>query len=61
MIIEYQSEYHFDPAQHRKDMTRIDRLQAAGWYVMQVNLDDLNDPDELVARIRSVFDERPFF
>jgi very-short-patch-repair endonuclease len=59
VIIEYQSEYHFDPAQRRKDMTRIDRLQAAGWFVMQVNLDDLNDPDELVARIRSVLDARP--
>ena len=59
VIVEYQSEYHFDPAQRRKDMTRIDRLQAAGWFVMQVNLDDLNDPDELVARIRSVLEARP--
>ena len=59
VIIEYQSEYHFDPAQRRRDMTRIDRLQAAGWFVMQVNLDDLNNPDELVARIRSVLDSRP--
>jgi len=59
VIVEYQSEYHFDPAQRRRDMTRIDRLQAAGWYVMQVNLDDLNDPDELVARIRSVLASRP--
>ncbi|WP_411699355.1 endonuclease domain-containing protein [Conyzicola sp.] len=59
VIVEYQSEYHFDPAQRRKDMTRIDRLQAAGWFVMQVNLNDLNDPDELVARIRSVLDSRP--
>ena len=59
VIVEYQSEYHFDPAQRRKDMTRIDRLQAAGWYVMQVNLDDLNRPDELVARIRSVLAGRP--
>jgi len=59
VIVEYQSEYHFDPVQRRKDMTRIDRLQAAGWFVMQVNLDDLNHPDELVARIRSVLDSRP--
>jgi len=59
VIVEYQSEYHFDPAQRRKDMTRIDRLQAAGWFVMQVNLDDLNHPDELVARIRSVLASRP--
>ena len=59
VIVEYQSDYHFDPVQKRRDMTRIDRLQAAGWFVMQVNLDDLNHPDELVARIRSVLDSRP--
>jgi very-short-patch-repair endonuclease len=59
VIVEYQSEYHFDPTQRRRDMTRIDRLQAAGWFVMQVNLDDLNHPDELVARIRSVLASRP--
>lgn len=59
VVVEYQSEYHFDLAQRRRDMTRIDRLQAAGWFVMQVNLDDLNHPDELVTRIRSVLDSRP--
>ena len=59
VIVEYQSEYHFDAAQRRRDMTRIDRLQAAGWFVMQVNVDDLTDPEELVARIRSVLDSRP--
>ncbi|MBB5844523.1 very-short-patch-repair endonuclease [Conyzicola lurida] len=59
VIVEYQSEYHFDPVQRRRDMTRIDRLQAAGWHVMQVNLDDLNHPEELVARIRRVLDSRP--
>ena len=61
MILEYQGEYHFDLEQQRKDMRRIERLRAAGWYVMQINLDDLNDPEELVARIRSVLDSRPVF
>jgi very-short-patch-repair endonuclease len=59
VIVEYQSDYHFDPVQRRKDMTRIERLQAAGWYVMQVNVDDLNHPEELVARLKSVLDSRP--
>jgi very-short-patch-repair endonuclease len=59
MIIEYQGAYHFDPAQRRKDMTRIERLRAAGWFVMEVNADDLRDPDELVARIRRVYESRP--
>jgi very-short-patch-repair endonuclease len=59
MIIEYQGAYHFDPAQRRKDMTRIERLRAAGWFVMEVNADDMHDPDELVARIRRVYESRP--
>lgn len=61
MILEYQGEYHFDLEQQRKDMRRIERLRAAGWYVMQVNVDDLNDPAELVTRIRSVLAGRPVF
>jgi very-short-patch-repair endonuclease len=61
MIIEYQGAYHFDPAQRRKDMSRIERLRAAGWFVMEVNADDLNDPDELVARVRRVYDSRSQF
>jgi very-short-patch-repair endonuclease len=40
-------------------MTRMERLRAAGWYVLQVNTDDMDDPDELTARIRSVLDSRP--
>lgn len=54
MVIEYQSEYHGDEAQRRKDMTRRARLEADGWYVMEVNADDLRNPAELVQRIRSV-------
>lgn len=61
MIIEYQGEYHFDLAQRRKDMTRLERLREAGWYVMQVNRDDLDDPRALVARIRTILASRPIF
>jgi very-short-patch-repair endonuclease len=53
VIIEYQSEWHDNPSAFRRDMTRISRLETDGWHVMQVNADDLNDPAELVARIRS--------
>jgi very-short-patch-repair endonuclease len=58
VAIEYQGEYHFDLEQQRRDMTRRARLEAAGWYVMEVNLDDLRDPVELVARIRMVLARR---
>lgn len=61
VIVEYQSEYHRDTAQFRADMTRISRLQADGWFVIQVNADDLRDPVELVQRIRRVLADRPIF
>jgi len=52
LIVEYQSAFHETPARFRADMTRISRLEADGWRVMQINADDLDDPIELVARIR---------
>lgn len=58
MLVEYQSDYHAGTEQFRRDMTRIAKLQADGWYVMQVNADDLLNPMELVARIRHVLSER---
>ena len=60
VVVEYQSEYHGDESQRRKDMTRRARLEADGWYVMEVNADDLRDPAELVQRIRRVLAARPF-
>lgn len=51
VILEYQGEYHRTKNQWRKDMTRRSRLEAQGWYVMELNADDLDDPTELVARI----------
>jgi len=61
MVIEYQGEYHGDEVQRRKDMTRRARLEADGWYVMEVNADDLRDPVELLQRIRKVLEGRAFF
>jgi very-short-patch-repair endonuclease len=61
VVVEYQSEYHGDEAQRRKDMTRRSRLEADGWFVIELNADDLNDPAELVQRIRLVLSSRPTF
>lgn len=58
VILEYQGDYHRSRSQWRKDMTRRSRLEAQGWYVMEINADDLGDPVELVARIRSVLARR---
>lgn len=58
LILEYQGDYHRTKWQWRKDMTRRSRLKAQGWYVMELNVDDLDDPAELVARIRQVLARR---
>lgn len=58
LILEYQGDYHRTKAQWRKDMTRRSRLEAQGWYVMELNAGDLRDPGELVARIRAVLERR---
>lgn len=59
LVLEYQGDYHRTPSQWRKDMTRRARLEAEGWYVMEINSDDLRDPGELLERIASVLSRRP--
>lgn len=53
-ILEYQGDYHRSKQQWRKDMTRRAKLEAVGWKVLELNWDDLQNPDELVARIRAL-------
>jgi len=55
IVLEYQGDYHRKtPGQWRADMTRRSRLEALGWKVMELNADDLKDPEELVRRIRTL-------
>ena len=61
VAIEYQGDYHRDPKQWRRDMTRISHLESEDWYVFQFNGDDLRDPLDVVARIQKVLARRPFF
>lgn len=61
VIIEYQSDYHADLAQFRRDMTRRSRLEADGWVVIFVTADELRDPTELVQRVRLVLASRTLF
>lgn len=51
VILEYQGDYHRTREQWRRDMTRRSRLEAEGWRVVELNADDLKDPEELVRRI----------
>ena len=58
VIVEYQSRFHDTPERFRADMTRISRLEADEWFVIQVNADDLQNPTELVTRISRVLGRR---
>ena len=58
VAIEYQGDYHRSPEQWRRDMTRRSILASDGWFVIELNADDLRDPVELVARIRHVLASR---
>ena len=58
VAIEYQGDYHRDPAQWRRDMSRRAALTADGWLVIEVNADDLENPAELVALVRSALTGR---
>ena len=59
LVLEYQSAYHQDTAQWRKDMTKREMLATAGWHTMEVNADDVDDGPELAARVRAVLESRP--
>jgi very-short-patch-repair endonuclease len=61
LIIEYQSVFHETPERFRADMTRISRLDADEWKVMQVNKDDMRTPTELLARIERTLASRPYY
>jgi very-short-patch-repair endonuclease len=58
VIVEYQSRFHDTTKNFTDDMTRKSRLEADGWHVIEVNAPDLDDPAELIARIRRVLSRR---
>lgn len=52
LVVEYQGDYHRDPAQWRRDEARRAELESLGYRVTYVTAGDLADPDLLIARIR---------
>lgn len=58
VLIEYQSGFHDDPERRKADMTRRSRLEADGWFVIEIHGGDLHNPTELTARIRQVISSR---
>ena len=61
VIVEYQSAFHETPESFRVDMTRISRLEADDWKIIQLNKDDVRNKSELVSRIGRVLGRRPTF
>ncbi|TPW74652.1 hypothetical protein [Schumannella soli] len=59
IAFEYQGEHHADLEQYRADQTRLSRLRAHGWLVMEINARDLDDPVELLARIARAIAAHP--
>ena len=60
IAIEVQSyRWHSSRAAWRKDMERLNRLQALGWIVIQVTYDDLEcRPESVLRRIRDAINVR---
>lgn len=59
VAIEYEGDAHrTDRTRFRRDITRRERLEATGWRVIRVTIDDLRDPAALAARIRRVLTQR---
>ena len=53
IAIEYHGDYHRDPAQWRRDLTRRSRIEGIEWTYIEVNGDDMHTPVELVARVKA--------
>ena len=60
VVIEYEGDYHrTDKAKWRSDVVRYERMQDAGYRVIRVTADDLEDrPAETVARVRAALAAR---
>lgn len=52
IAVEYHGDYHRDPAQWRRDLTRKGRLESVGWTIIELHTGDLRDRTALVERIR---------
>ncbi|HWR86110.1 MAG TPA: DUF559 domain-containing protein [Rhodoglobus sp.] len=52
LIVEYQGDYHRSKRQWRSDMRRRAALEEQGWRVLEINAEDLREPEVLIARVR---------
>jgi very-short-patch-repair endonuclease len=61
VAIEYQSEYHRETEQWRRDMSKREEIATVGWHTMEVNADDLDRGARLADRVRATIAGRPVF
>ncbi|ASW53647.1 DUF559 domain-containing protein [Plantactinospora sp. KBS50] len=59
IAIEYEGDHHRERAHFQRDVSRLNRLRAAGWVVLRFTADDvLRHPDRLLADVRQARRER---
>lgn len=58
VLLEYLGDHHRAPEQWRRDVTRATRLRADGWFIFELTDADLENPAELVRRIRAILAQR---
>jgi hypothetical protein len=58
LAIEYDGMWHGERSAFLDDRRRLNRLVAAGWVVLHVTADDLEHPERLLARLRSLRAQR---
>ncbi|MGY1793162.1 endonuclease domain-containing protein [Geodermatophilus sp. SYSU D00525] len=54
LAVEYDGLWHAERRTFLDDRRRLNRLNAAGWIVLHVTVDDLRRPDLLVARVHAL-------
>ena len=58
LAIEYDGMWHGERSAFLDDRRRLNRLVADGWVVLHVTADDLEHPERLLARLRSLYARR---
>lgn len=61
VLVEYDGWHHErDARQRQKDHLRRERLEAAGWIVIVVTIQDMKDPLGIVRRVTAALDRRGY-
>lgn len=59
VAFEYEGDIHrTDPKQWRRDIERRELLESAGWRVIRVTVDDLDNGVVFLDRVRRIIDQR---